>query len=273
MLLVKEKRAAMAARNDLLLSEDSIDHDASFNLHEKIYEMLRRALIRGDFMPGHSFPMRALADHFGTSLIPVRDALKRLVAERALRLLPNRTVCVPLMSRSSFQELLQVRLSLEPQLTRRATELISFEDVAGLESTNRVMGEAASRLDPKGYLTANYEFHFALYRAARSEVALPIVESLWMRVGPFLHGVFRDSEGSRIAIDHHEEILAAVRRRDPIRAAEAVVRDLSDAADTILARVEFVSDRMDTPELSASGRQPQTPSRRAAARDRRRASG
>jgi DNA-binding GntR family transcriptional regulator len=263
----------MTAREDTLLSDGSIDSDAGVNLHEKIYELLRRALIRGDFVPGHCFPMRALADQFGTSLIPVRDALKRLVAERALHLLPNRTVCVPPMARSSFQELLQVRLSLEPQLTRRATELISFEDVAALESANRVMGEAASRLDPKGYLTANYQFHFALYRAARSEVALPIIESLWMRVGPFLHGVFRDSAGSRIAIDHHEEILAAVRRRDPIQAAEAVVRDLSDAADTILARVEFISDRLDTREPGASGRQPQTFLRRATARDRRGASG
>ena len=49
----------------------------------------------GDLVPGQRFSMRALADRFQTSLIPVRDALKRLVAERGLMMLPNRTVCVP----------------------------------------------------------------------------------------------------------------------------------------------------------------------------------
>ena len=53
------------------------------------------------------------ADQFGTSLIPVRDELNRLVAERGLAMLPSRTVCVPRMARARFQELLQVRLSLE----------------------------------------------------------------------------------------------------------------------------------------------------------------
>ena len=80
------------------------------SLHDAIYASLRQALVMGDLVPGQRFSMRALADRFHTSLIPVRDALKRLVAERGLMMLPNRTVCVPLMTRPAFQELLQVRL-------------------------------------------------------------------------------------------------------------------------------------------------------------------
>jgi DNA-binding GntR family transcriptional regulator len=261
----------MTLTDDLLLTTELANEDASFNLHERIYESLRRALIRGDFAPGQIFPMRALADRFGTSLIPVRDALKRLVAERALELLPNRTVCVPVMARSSFQELLQVRLSLEPQLARRATELIGFGAITRLEATNRAMGAAAERANVKAYLTANHEFHFALYGAAQSEVALPIVEALWMRAGPFLHAVFRDSKGMHTALDHHEDILAALRRRDPMQVAEAVVRDLSDAADTILASVTFVSDGLDVDAPTAAGRRRQ-PVARGDDRRRKRAS-
>src|SRR5882762_4954790 len=87
----------------------------SHSLHDEIYAAIRHALITGELVPSQAFSMRALADEFGTSLIPVRDALKRLVAERGLAVLPNRTVCVPRMARERFQELLQVRLSLEPR--------------------------------------------------------------------------------------------------------------------------------------------------------------
>ncbi len=211
---------------------------ANGSLHDEIYVALRQALMAGDLVPGQAFSIRALADRFGTSLIPVRDALKRLVAERALSMLPNRTVCVPQMTRQRFQELLQVRLSLETMLTRRAAGPIDQNDIAELEQINAEMQAAVGDDNVKGYLAANQRFHFRLYSAAKSTVALPIVESLWMQVGPFLNGVFT-STGTRNARDNHAEVLKALRRGDTIAAANAIGSDLADAADVILARYDF----------------------------------
>jgi DNA-binding GntR family transcriptional regulator len=151
------------------------------SLHDAIYASLLQALVMGDLVPGQRFSMRALADRFHTSLIPVRDALKRLVAERGLRILPNRTVCVPLMTRQAFQELLQVRLSLESKLARRGAELIVRGQVGRLAEINDEMQAAVGLDDVKQYLAANHRFHFGLYQVADSAVILPIVESLWMR--------------------------------------------------------------------------------------------
>jgi DNA-binding GntR family transcriptional regulator len=92
----------------------------------------------------------------------------------------------------------------------------------------------------KAYLIANHAFHFSLYATARSLVMLPIVESLWMQVGPFLNGVFNGA-GISHASDNHAGVLKAARRRDAIGVAEAIGRDLGDAADTVLARNEFVA--------------------------------
>ncbi len=211
------------------------------SLHDDIYAALRQALIIGDLVPGQAFSIRSLAERFGTSLIPVRDALKRLVAEHALTMLPNRTLCVPRMTRPRFQELLQVRLSLETMLTRRAAEFIGVEEIQNLERINAEMQGAVGTDDVKRYLSANQSFHFALYGAAGSAVIFPIVESLWMQAGPFLNGVFTNT-GTRNARDDHTKILKALRRRDAVAAAEAVASDLADAADVILAREEFVLD-------------------------------
>ena len=94
------------------------------NLHYEIYESLRLSIIMGDFVPGQVFSTRGIADRFGTSLMPARDAMKRLVAERGLELLPNRSFCIPKMSRQRFQELLQVRMYLESVLTERACAVL-----------------------------------------------------------------------------------------------------------------------------------------------------
>jgi len=215
--------------------------DAPFrSLHGDIYAALRRALMAGDLVPGQAVSIRTLADQFGTSMIPVRDALKRLVAERALTMLPNRTVVVSPMTRRRFQEILNVRLAVECMLARQAVEHITPADIETLERVNNDMHEAVERGDVKAYLIANHRFHFTLYDSAHSLVMLPIVESLWMQVGPFLNGVF-NAAGVSHASDNHAEVLKAARRRDGIGVAEAIGHDLGDAADTVLARNEFVA--------------------------------
>ncbi len=234
---------------------------ANGSLHDEIYASMRRALVMGDLVPGQKFAMRALADRFQTSLIPVRDALKRLVAERGLTMLPNRTVCVPLMTRHTFQELLQVRLSLECMLASRAAERIGRRQVAELATINEEMQAAVAPGDVKQYLAANYRFHFGLYRVADSAVMLPIVESLWMQIGPFLNAVFT-RRGTKNASDNHTEVLRALRRRDTVGVGNAIRSDLADAADVILANVEFICDKpLDEEEDEARERRRGTRSR------------
>jgi DNA-binding GntR family transcriptional regulator len=211
------------------------------SLHDAIYAALRQALIVGDLVPGQAFSIRTLAERFGTSLIPVRDALNRLLTEHALATAQNRTFCVPKMTRGRFQELLEVRLSLETMLARRAAELISEQTIRELEGINADMQDAVPANEVRRYLIANQRFHFVIYGAAESRAIFPIVESLWMQVGPFLNGVFTNA-GTRHARDNHTQVLKALRRHDSLGAAEAIRNDLADAADVILARDEFVLD-------------------------------
>ena len=204
---------------------------------------MRQALIVGDLVPGQLVSIRTLAEKFGTSLIPVRDALKRLVAERALETLPNRTFCVPRMTRDRFQELLQVRLSLETMLAQRAAERIQPKVIRELEKVNEEMQGAVPADEVRRYLAANQRFHFTLYSAADSSAIFPIVESLWLQVGPFLNGVFTNA-GTKHARDNHTQVLKALRRRDAVAAGEAIRHDLADAADVILAQHAFVVEEV-----------------------------
>ena len=205
------------------------------NLEDATYERMRQALVDGRFHPGQTFTIRALAAVFGTSPMPVRDALKRLVAERTLHLLPNRSVIVPLMSRDRFLEILDVRLALESMLAMRAARTIGPDAIQAMADDHEQMCVAVAQGDAAGYLSSNRRFHFRLYEAANTVVLLPVVETMWAQIGPYLNQVFGSREkGTERAGHHHTEVLRALRRRDGEAAARGIRQDISDAADSIL---------------------------------------
>src|SRR5215475_7570597 len=86
----------------------------------RVYRSLARGLMAGMFKPGEAVTLRTLAKRLGTSAMPVREAVSRLIAERALVLLPNRSVIVPRMSRERFVELTETRQVLEGMVSEAA---------------------------------------------------------------------------------------------------------------------------------------------------------
>ena len=100
-------------------------------LYQQAYEALKRAIMEGRLQPGHAVSLRSLASELNVSQMPVRDALNRLVTQRALELLPNRTVRVPFMTRDKFGELAQVRCYLEGQIARLAVSAMPKNRIRG----------------------------------------------------------------------------------------------------------------------------------------------
>jgi DNA-binding GntR family transcriptional regulator len=221
-------------------ADSGLPLDRSSNLHDAAYDSMRQALMDGRFVPGQTFTIRALAAVFGTSAMPVRDALKRLVAERALELAPNRSVVLPIMSRARFLEILQVRLSLESMIAARATMKVSSTAIEAMMADHQAMCAGLEAGNAPAYLAANRRFHFRLYEAAETQVMLPVIESMWMQIGPQLNQILRAPPKATAAVDHHHMgLLRALRRQDAQAAAKAVHDDLSDAADAILANHDF----------------------------------
>lgn len=207
-------------------------------LHDEIYTRLCQALMGGELEPGEDVTIRALATIFGTSPMPVRDAIGRLVATKALEFGANRAVSVPMMTRARYQEILQVRLSLEAMATRRAVPHLTGQKITYLEGINEEMAAAARADDAKKYFACNRQFHLSIYEAGNSVVILPFIEILWMHSGPFLNLMFNET-GIETGQDNHQEIMRAIRRGDADAAALSIAKDIGDAADTILARAVF----------------------------------
>jgi DNA-binding GntR family transcriptional regulator len=166
-------------------------------------------------------------------VMPVREALRRLVAERALELLPNRSVTLPVMTAAKFDEIVRIRLALEGMMAETAARQITPDELKRMTRLNDEM-IAKLRLGTKKYLALNQEFHFQLYMAARMPQAMSIVETLWLQIGPFLHHVDTDF-GTPDFLDHHASMLKALAKRDGGKARAAIEADIGEAAESILA--------------------------------------
>ncbi|MGX5217202.1 GntR family transcriptional regulator [Pseudomonas sp. S9] len=199
----------------------------SDNLQETLYQNIRQALLSGQFMPGERLKIRDLAAQWGSSPMPVRTALQRLVAEGALEGAQQRSVRVPLMTGERFQHILQVRLNLEGQAAELAAERIGAEQIACFRSCIEQMDLALQTRDLGQYLHENSQFHLMLYRECGNPILLRMIESLWLQVGPFFNRLFTEADLAPRLNDFHRHALEALEAGDSQGVRHAVEQDLS----------------------------------------------
>jgi DNA-binding GntR family transcriptional regulator len=202
-------------------------------LQAQVYSELRRALMGGVFAPGETVSLRQLAEIFGTSVTPAREAVNRLLAERALALLPNRSVIVPEMTRERFEDLTAARLLLEAHATRLACRVLRPAEIDKIELQNKGIISRLRAGDNSGALAANRDFHFMIYESAGSEVLTHLIEGIWLRVGPFLV-LSMELPDATWTTEHHQTLIHALRERNARAAVKALIADIKGSADQLL---------------------------------------
>lgn len=193
-------------------------------MQSNVLASLQYGLMSGLFVPGEVVSLRKLAASLGTSLMPVRESLSRLVAASALEELPSRSVRVPRLDAQSLEELFKLRVRVEGLATRLATSVVDDKAIEKLEQLNRMVKAAHAASATGEMLQANQRFHFYLYRLTGSSVLLPIIEGLWLRVGPTMF--FALSTPGLWDSSSHLEILDALKKRAPAKAEKAMARDI-----------------------------------------------
>jgi DNA-binding GntR family transcriptional regulator len=212
-------------------------------LRLRVYRALARGLMAGLYKPGEAVTLRTLAKRLGTSAMPVREAVSRLIAERALVLLPNRSVIVPRMSRERFAQLSRARKLLEGALAEAAAVRVSPALLGKLAAADDAMKACVAQDDFRGALGSNMAFHFTLYEAAGEEVALPLIEMLWLQAGPFL-ALSLSMPGVHWTARHHQAVMAALRSADGAAARRAIEADIAETSEQLLAKAVFAPEAM-----------------------------
>ena len=203
-------------------------------VHDQVYARLRDALIAGRIAPGRALSLRGLAAELGVSPMPVRDAVRRLAAERALVVNPaNKRLSVPRLEPDRLEQVALARGWIEPELAARAARRADPALIAALIKADAALDKAMSDGDLDGYMQANRAFHFTLYRAAGAEVLLNMAETLWLQVGPFMRLVFERLGTMALPADRHQEAIAALQAADPQAARRAIAADIAEGMEAM----------------------------------------
>jgi DNA-binding GntR family transcriptional regulator len=203
-------------------------------LQDHVYGKLSDLILNGEIAPGQLVTIQALSDAFGVSTMPVREALQRLTAAKALTVISGRSIGIPRLTAERLLDLRRVRLEVESLAAEWAVEHTTPEMIAHLERLVEAMTIAAENGDVKAYLRANRDFHFEIYRAAGSDVLYAIIESLWLQISPFFH-LLHGSGNYPVANAQHERMLQALRARDPIGLRDGMRNDIEAASKVLLA--------------------------------------
>ena len=154
--------------------------------HFQVYEILKRAILAGYFRPGEQVTIRGLAAQMGTSEMPVREAIKRLVAQKAIEATSNRQFRIPVLTSQQIMDVLELRLLLEGLATEQAATNLTAEQLERIEGIHDEMGAAIKAHDAQGMLEANIRFHFYIYDRCTNQSLPALIESLWLQYSPTL---------------------------------------------------------------------------------------
>lgn len=224
----------------MALAQASVEEEPA-TLGRRTYAELSSLLMRGELSPGDKLSLRSLALRLGVSMQPVRQAVDRLVADEALEVLPNRAVRVPIMTASRLAELTLVRCEIEGFAVEHAAAAWTRPQMAEFERHDAIFRRECRKRTPDAAraVLANRDLHFSIYRAAGLPSLIPIIEGLWLRIGPVLNLDMRESP-QRLKVGAaercHARILAGLAKRDGKAARAALEDDIEGAARFIAGR-------------------------------------
>lgn len=198
------------------------------SVNEAVYQALRNKLMHGEYRAGQVLAIQYLADALGTSTMPVREALRRLVAQQGLEPLPNGTTRVPLITKACLSDIRRARVLIEGTVTEWAGPFLTPSVLDQLEQLAQEITQ--ERRTPKGVassLEKNRIFHFTIYGAAQSPVMLAMIESLWLQSGAYLRET-REQLHNEDSADHlHESTVKALRAGNFAQARQYIQEDVS----------------------------------------------
>ncbi len=194
-----------------------------------IAALLRDLIISGDLKPREQLRQRDLAERFGVSVTPVREALRWLESEGLARYDAHKGSTVVPAEAGSAREKYQIRAALEGLAASLAAPRISDQDIRELESYNRQL--ASGELNPSEVNDINRTLHFRVYEMAGSPLLLALMRLLWQSF-PYGPQIVRPRAES---VAEHAQLIDALRDRDAAR-AQAITQQ------HILGAIRYLAD-------------------------------
>jgi DNA-binding GntR family transcriptional regulator len=201
-------------------------------------EALRERILQGQYPDGMPLRQDALAEEFGVSRIPVREALRQLEAEGLVIFNPHRGAVVSTLSLEEIEELFELRALVESDLLRRAVPRITSAELARAGEVLDAYRIALRSGEVAEWGGLNWQFHSTLYAPANRKLTMAIVQKLHQQSDRYQRMQLALTHGESRANDEHRAIEAAVRKRDVRRACLLMRQHILGAGRRLLTFLE-----------------------------------
>lgn len=180
-------------------------------INDEVCDRLRRWITSGTLLPGTRISLRSIADTYGVSTTPVREALRKLQAE-GLVVFERRSVTVNHLSKEQIHEVFQIRLRLEQLASEWAIDQVTDDDIADLEDILSRMEQPGR--EAQAWRDLNQDFHRRFYDCARSPHLLEMIGNMWNKIEPYMAIYASTVENFNEAHRQHQRILQHIRKRN-----------------------------------------------------------
>ena len=198
---------------------------------EQVAGVLREAIAKGALASGAVLRQDELAERFGLSRMPIRDALRQLENEGLVTIHPTRGAFVARMDATEIREIFVVRELLEVEALR-----LAYPDLteAVLAQANLTLEQIDAEVDVGRWGLLNRQFHLALYRPCGNTRLLSLIEAQHNAADRYVRVLLSNLDYRVRSQAEHRALLASCRRRKPGEAVSGLKRHLRDGSKTLV---------------------------------------
>ena len=203
------------------------------------YQTILSGIQQGRFAPGSRLVLAQLAEELGMSVVPVREAVRRLQQDNLVAYERNVGATVVGIDPVEYQYTMETLALVEGFSTAQCAPLVTAEDLERARQINERMRELLEDFDPVEFTALNKQFHSVLFEHHQNPHVLDLVHRGWNRLAALRSSTFAYVPGRAAAsVDEHEQLLELIRDRAPFEVIESVARQ--HRANTLTAYLDSV---------------------------------
>ena len=192
---------------------------------EQAYAHLRAQITEQTLMPGHRLVLRSIADELGVSVVPVREAIRRLEAEGLVTFEHHVGARVAMRDDRRYLQVMQLLAVTEGAATALAASSLGPAEVAEARGVNEELRQQLARFDATGFTALNRAFHTVLFSRCPNDVLRDSVFDLWDRLDHLRTSTFSFvPDRSPQSVAEHEQLLKLIEQSAPLPEVEQAAR-------------------------------------------------
>ena len=199
---------------------------------ERLADAIADSVLSGEFEPGLRLDETALAERFGVSRTPVREAIRLLASTGLIDVRPRRGARVATTTSAQLETLFGAMAEIEATCARLAALSMTPIERRRLQSRHEAMAEFVLRDDRDAYAAANIDFHTQIYFGARNTILTEFARGLRRRLSPFRRAQFRTEGRTSRSHAEHAAVLKAILACDAPAAHTAMFQHMSLVEDS-----------------------------------------